>query len=52
MKKTKQTEKVIEIKESDINNFLTILNLFLIDDDRLKPITSHYVSMVRDSSRK
>jgi hypothetical protein len=45
---TKKAEvKVLQIPADEAQNYLSIIGLMLVGDDRLKPLSQHFIDMIK-----
>lgn len=48
----KTEEQVLTLKVEDANQFAAILDVILVGDDRLKPIKTHFVEILKRNNEK
>ena len=42
----------LKLTEDDANYYLQVLSLFLVDDDRLKPLQQHFIDMIKRNNEE
>ncbi len=48
----KPEEQVLTLKVEDANQFVAILDVVLVGDDRLKPLKTHFVEILKRNNEK
>lgn len=48
----KEEVKMFKISAQDAENFIQIVNVILIDDDRLKPILSNFIQTMKRNNEE
>ena len=45
-KEIKEEVRDIILKDEDVKSFLGLMNIILVDDDRLKPLQIHFIEII------